>query len=161
MLRQQLIVAARKVKRARFKARDRLILVALSNLFARWREALLLVKPETVLRWHRQGFRLLWAWRSKVPRRPRTRLAMAVVALIKRIATENRRWGAERIRGELLKLGYSAAKSTSSGTSADSAARRPRASAGRHSCAIKQKGSGAATSSRYVTSGSAATRSSS
>jgi len=71
-----------------------------------------LVKPETVLRWHRQGFRLRWAWRSESPSRPRTRVATAVVALIERMATENRRWGAERIRGELLKLGYSVAKST-------------------------------------------------
>jgi hypothetical protein len=51
MLRQQLVVAARRLKCARFKARDRIILVALSTLFARWREALPLVKPETVLRW--------------------------------------------------------------------------------------------------------------
>ena len=112
MFRQQLVVATRRLKRARFTRRDRVILVALSTLFTRWREALLLVKPETVLRWHRQGFRLLWAWRSKSSRRPGTRLAKAVVALIQRIATENRRWGAERIRGELLKLGYTAAKST-------------------------------------------------
>ena len=112
MFRQQLVVATRRLKRARFTRRDRVILVALSTLFTRWREALLLVKPETVLRWHRQGFRLLWAWRSKPWRRPGTRLAKAVVALMQRIATENRRWGAERIRGELLKLGYTAAKST-------------------------------------------------
>jgi hypothetical protein len=112
MLRQQLIVATRRLKKPRFTTRDRVMLVLFSIRFARWREVLLLVKPETLLRWHRLGFRLLWAWRSRSRSRPKTRLATAVIALIKRIATENRRWGAERIRGELLKLGYSAAKST-------------------------------------------------
>jgi hypothetical protein len=112
MLRQQLIVATRRRKRPRFTTRDRVILVLLSMVFTGWREVLLLIRPETLLRWHRRGFRLLWAWRSRSRSHPKTRLATAVVALIKRIATENRRWGAERIRGELLKLGYSAAKST-------------------------------------------------
>jgi putative transposase len=58
-LRQQLIVAARKVKRPNFGPLDRGLLVALASILPRWRDALLLVKPETVLRWHRQGFRLL------------------------------------------------------------------------------------------------------
>jgi putative transposase len=112
MLRQQLIVATRKLKRPRFRTSERVLLVALASMFTRWRDALVLVKPETVLRWHRQGFRLLWTWRSKSKSRPRSRLATAVVELIRRMAIDNRLWGAERIRGELLKLGYSAAKST-------------------------------------------------
>jgi hypothetical protein len=60
-LRQQLAVAARRSKRAHFRAADRALLVALAATFARWREALILVKPETLLRWHRQGFKLFWA----------------------------------------------------------------------------------------------------
>ncbi len=112
MLRQQLIVAARKLKRPQFRPRERLFLVALASMFTRWRDALVLVKPETLLRWHRQGFRLIWTWRSRANARPRSRLAAELIALIRRIATENRLWGAERIRGELLKLGYAAAKST-------------------------------------------------
>jgi putative transposase len=71
-----------------------------------------LVKPETLLRWHHQGFKLLWTWRSKKKSKPGTRLAKDVIDLIRMMATANRLWGAERIRGEILKLGYSAAKST-------------------------------------------------
>jgi hypothetical protein len=64
-LRQQLLVAARRVKTARFRATDRALLVALAAMFTHWRDALVLVKPETLLRWHRQGFKLLWTWRSR------------------------------------------------------------------------------------------------
>jgi transposase InsO family protein len=111
-LRQQLLVAARRLKRARFRATDRALLVALAATFTRWRDALVLVKPETLLRWHRQGFKLLWTWRSKKKSKPGVRLAKDVIDLIRRMGTANRLWGAERIRGELLKLGYTAAKST-------------------------------------------------
>ena len=112
ILRQQLIVATRKLKRPRFTTGDRVILVLLSMVFTRWRDVLLLVSPETLLRWHRQGLRLLWAWRSRSRSRPTARLALELIAVIRKLATENRRWGAERIRGELLKLGYTVAKST-------------------------------------------------
>jgi hypothetical protein len=73
LLRHQLIVASRKVKRPRFRPLDRGLLVALTRLLPRWRDALLLVKPETVLRWHREGFRLFWKRRSQAtkPREPR------------------------------------------------------------------------------------------
>jgi hypothetical protein len=60
-----LAAAARRIKKARFRAADRGLLVALAATFSQWREALILVKPETLLRWHRQGFKLLWTWRSK------------------------------------------------------------------------------------------------
>jgi transposase InsO family protein len=111
-LRHQLVVAARRVKRAHLRAGDRALLVALAAAFSYWREALILVKPETLLRWHRQGFKLFWTWRSKRKSNPGRRLAKDVIVLIRTMATANRLWGAERIRGELLKLGYSAAKST-------------------------------------------------
>jgi transposase InsO family protein len=81
-------------------------------VFSHWRDALILVKPETLLRWHRQGFKLLWTWRSKRKSKSGPRLSRDVIDLIRSMATANRLWGAERIRGELLKLGYSAAKST-------------------------------------------------
>lgn len=111
-LRQQLLVAARRVETARFRAIDGALLVALAATFTHWRDALVLVKPETLLRWHRQGFKLLWTWRSRKKSKPGVRLAENIVVLIRRMATANRLWGAERIRGELLKLGYTAAKST-------------------------------------------------
>ena len=112
LLRQQLIVASRAVKRPAFRVHERGLLVLLASLHRQWRHALLLVKPETLLRWHREGFRLFWRRksRSRWPREPR--VAPDVVALIRRMATENRLWGAERIRGELLKLGIRVAKRT-------------------------------------------------
>jgi hypothetical protein len=77
-----------------------------------WRRALILVKPETVLRWHRGGFRRFWRRKSRSagPREPL--LAPDLVALIERMTAENRLWGAESIRGELLKLGVRVAKRT-------------------------------------------------
>ena len=112
MLRQQLIVASRKVKRPVFKAHERGLLVVLSRIVRGWRDALLLVKPETILRWHREGFRLVWRWKSRRRNAPEPKISDDVVALIRRMARENRRWGAERIRGELLKLGITVAKRT-------------------------------------------------
>ena len=112
LLRQQLIVASRAVKRPAFRVHERGLLVLLASLHRQWWHALLLVKPETLLRWHRKAFRLLWRHksRSRGPREPR--VAPDVIVLIHRMATENRLWGAERIRGELLKLGVRVAKRT-------------------------------------------------
>lgn len=112
LLRQQLIVASRAVKRPAFRVHERGLLVVLASLHRRWRRALLLVKPETLLRWHREGFRLFWRRRSRSSGAREPRLAPDVVALIHRMASENRLWGAERIRGELLKVGIRVAKRT-------------------------------------------------
>ena len=65
MLRQQLIVLQRSVKRPQFRKRDRICLSWLSKLWSGWRSALLIVQPATVIRWHRQGFRLYWRWKSR------------------------------------------------------------------------------------------------
>jgi len=112
LLRQQLIVASRAVKRPVLRTHERGLIVLLASFLSQWRQALLVLKPETVLRWHREGFRLFWRRKSRRagPREPR--LAPDVVTLIRRMATENRLWGAERIRGELLKLGVGIAKRT-------------------------------------------------
>ncbi len=69
-----------------------------------WKRHLLVVRPETVIRWHRRGWRLYWTWRSRA-RFGRPRLSPEVRALIARMAFENPTWGTQRIRGELLKLG--------------------------------------------------------
>ena len=111
LLRQQLIVAARSTKRPRLATRDRVFLVLLARLVPRWRDAILLVKPETVLRWHREGFKLLWRWKTR-PKLVKSKVATDTIALIRRIAADNRLWGAERIRGELMKLGIRLAKRT-------------------------------------------------
>lgn len=78
-----------------------------------WKNALLIVKPETLLRWHRSGFRLFWKMMSRATSRsPKPKLPAKTITLIKQIAQENRLWGAERIRGELLKLNIREAKRT-------------------------------------------------
>ena len=112
LLRQQLIVAARTVKKPRFAAHERGLLVSLARLVPRWREALLVVKPDTILRWHREGFRLFGRARSRPPEASTSRITPETVELIRRLADQNRLWGAERIRGELLKLGIKVAKRT-------------------------------------------------
>ena len=112
LLRQQLIVASRKVKRPTFKAHERGFVVLVASLIPHWRNALLLVKPDTVLRWHREGFRLFWRLRSRNAKSPHSRIDPGIIALIRRMAAENVLWGAERIRGELLKLGIRVSKRT-------------------------------------------------
>jgi transposase InsO family protein len=111
LLRQKLIVLARSTKRPRLTRSDRVLLVLLASRVPSWRQALRIVQPATLLRWHRAGFRLLWRWRS-APRSRDPRVPPETVALIRRMAQENRLWGAERIRGELLKLGVAVGKRT-------------------------------------------------
>jgi len=90
---------------------DRLRLVLLARLVRGWRAALLIVQPETLLRWHRQGFRLVWRARSRgASKRPQ--VSAEAVAAIRRMAGDNRRWGAERICGERRKLGIRVGKRT-------------------------------------------------
>jgi putative transposase len=111
LLRQQLIVLARTAKRPRLTRADRPLLVLLASRARARRRALLIVQPETLLRWHREGFRLFWRRRSAPRPRP-PRVAPETIALIRRMARENRLRGAERIQGELLKLGIPISKRT-------------------------------------------------
>ncbi len=104
-LRQQLIVLQRQTKRPVFTPRDRGLLVLLASRFPQWREALMIVKPDTLLGWHRRGFRLFWRYKSKA-RMPQPRVHEHVIALIHTMALDNRLWGSKRIREELRKLGY-------------------------------------------------------
>jgi hypothetical protein len=100
-LRHQLRVLVRSNRR--FRPSDRLLWLVLRRSWPRWRDALVLVQPATVNRWHREGLRLCWRRRSRRPGRPR--IDSECRALIQRLAQENRLWGAPRIHGELLKLG--------------------------------------------------------
>ncbi len=84
----------------------------MSTLWPDWRSALLIVKPDTVVRWHRQGFRLYWRWKSKAEKPGRPPIAPEVVALIRRMCRENSTWGAPRIQSELKLLGHDVAEST-------------------------------------------------
>jgi putative transposase len=105
LLRQQLIVARRRVKRPRFRRFDRWLIGALAGRFRRFVEVVLLVKPETVIGWHRAGWRILWRWRSRRPS-GRPPVDSDLRSLIRRMWRENPTWGEDRIAGELAKLGY-------------------------------------------------------
>ena len=111
-LRQQLLILRRSVKRPHCTPADRALLVLLASRVRAWRQALIIVQPETVLRWHRQLFRWTWQWRSRGKAAPAAKVAAETIALIREMAAANRLWGAERIRGELLKLGVRVAKTT-------------------------------------------------
>ena len=108
LLRQQLIILHRQVDKPRFTPTDRLWLVLLASRVRSWKEALLSLKPDTLLRWHRQGFWLFWRFQS-CNRGGRPRVACETIALMQQMARENSLWGAERIRGELMKLGIQVA----------------------------------------------------
>ncbi len=111
LLRQQLIILRRQVKRPTCTNTDRILLVLLAKLVRTWQQALVIVQPETLLRWHRELFRLYWKRKSKAASR-KPKVAAETIALIRQMAKENRLWGAERIRGELLKLGLHVCKRT-------------------------------------------------
>jgi len=104
LLRQQLIILERQVKRPTFTRTDRVLLVLLARLVRTWQQALFIVQPETLLRWHRELFRLYWKHKSKIASH-KPKVPAETIALIRQMAQDNRLWGAERIRGELLKLG--------------------------------------------------------
>jgi putative transposase len=103
-LRKQLaLYAERRVKARRANDGTRLVFVLLSRFFA-WKDALVIVKPETLIRWHRKGFRLFWRWKSK--KRGRPRLPLQLQRIVLQMAERNITWGEQRIAAELLlKLG--------------------------------------------------------
>ena len=90
LLRQQLIILRRQIKRPVYRKTDRLLLVLLARMVRAWKEALFLVQPETLLHWHRELFRLFWKHKSK-GRPKKARLSSKTIALIKQIAANNRR----------------------------------------------------------------------
>jgi putative transposase len=111
LLRHQLTILQRQVKRPSITRTDRMLLVLLARLVRTWQQALLIVQPETLLRWHRELFRWYWKRKSKATSR-KPKVAEETIALIREMAKDNRLWGAERIRGELLKLGIQVCKRT-------------------------------------------------
>lgn len=105
LLRQQLIILRRQVKRPACTKTDRILLVLLARMVRAWKQALVIVQPETLLRWHRQGFKLFWKYKSKtVSLTPR--ISQETISLIQEMARDNRLWGAERIRGEFTQTGH-------------------------------------------------------
>jgi hypothetical protein len=106
-LRQQLLVLQRRHPRPRLTDADRRFWILASRWFCGWRETLLIVRPDTVIGWHRKGWRAYWRWRSRAPansgRRP---IRDEVRLLIRRLASENILWGQRRIQAELARLGF-------------------------------------------------------
>jgi hypothetical protein len=104
-LRQHLAVLKRKRPRPQLERLDRIFWIALRRCWSRWTEVLTIVKPETVVGWHRAGFGLYWRWRSR-PSGGRPKIDEEVRVLIRRLANDNPDWGAPKIHGELQKLGF-------------------------------------------------------
>ena len=110
-LRQQVAVLKRKRQRPPLNSSDRLFWVLLRRFWSRWKSVLIVVQPDTVVGWHRAGFRWYWHWKSR-RRRGRPRITREIRELIARLAKENTGWGAPKIHGELLKLGFNISERT-------------------------------------------------
>jgi transposase InsO family protein len=111
-LRQQLAILKRSAKRPQIRTKDRLFWIVLCRFWSNWQEPLIVVKPETVIRWHRKGFKLFWRFKSrhKCPGRPP--ISPEIRDLILKMAVANPLWGAPRIHGELLKVGIEISERT-------------------------------------------------
>jgi hypothetical protein len=112
-LRHQIGVLQRSArKRPKLTSGDRLLWVWLSRIWRDWRSALAIVKPETVVAWHRAGFRRFWTWKVRRGQPGRPVLSREIRDLIRQMSRENPGWGAPRIHGELLKLGIDLGESS-------------------------------------------------
>src|SRR5438128_4094871 len=112
VLRQQLAVYKRTAPRPKLRVLDRLLWVGLARVWAGWRQALVIVSPDTVLRWQRRRFREYWTDLSGRPTGGRPPVDAEITALVRKMAAANPLWGAPRIHGELLKLGIDIAERT-------------------------------------------------
>jgi putative transposase len=111
-LRQQLAALQHKSKRPQLRRRDRIFWAVLSRVWANWRSALLIVQPDTVVRWHRTGFKLFWRWKSRSGKIGRPRIEAEIRMLIRRMSRENPSWGVPRIQSELALLGHTVSEAT-------------------------------------------------
>jgi hypothetical protein len=112
LLRHQLVIALRRAPpRLRLRRSDRALLIWMTKLWPSLLSATQVVQPETILRWHRAGFKMFWRWKSR-NRVGRPKIDRGLRDLIQRMSKENRLWGASRIHGELLMLGFEVAQST-------------------------------------------------
>ena len=111
-LRHQLGVLQRSVKRPKLTTADRLLWAWLCPVWNDWRSGVSIVKASTAIGWHGKGFHLFWTWKIRHGRRGRPAVPKEVRELIRTMSGENPLWGAPRIHGELLKLGFEVAEST-------------------------------------------------
>ena len=112
VLRHQVQVLSRGRKRPTLKNRDRMLWILLRRVWQDWRKPLVIVQPETVIRWHRRGFRAYWKRKSRRRSRGRPRLSRHEREVILRMVSDNPTWGVPRIHGELLKLGIEISQTT-------------------------------------------------
>jgi putative transposase len=111
-LRHQIIVLKRSPNRPKLRPWDRFLWIGLLRYWPQWRSALVIVKPETVIAWHRKGFRLFWTWKCRHGKSGRPGISKEIRDLIRTISKNNVLWGAPRIHGELLKLGINISQAT-------------------------------------------------
>ena len=111
-LRQQLAVLEQPARRPRLRKRDRIFWAWLSRLWSNWRSVLVIVQPETVVRWHQRGFRLYWRWKSRSGKIGRPKIDAEIRRLIRRMSRENPLWGVPRIQSELALLGHTVSEAT-------------------------------------------------
>src|SRR5664280_492295 len=110
-LRHQLAVLKRQARKPKLRSADRLLWVGLRRIWPHWQQALLLFQPQTIIAWHRLGFRLFWRWKSRT-RAGRPSVEGELIALIQRMWQANPTWGSRRIQAELAKLGIQVSDST-------------------------------------------------
>ena len=112
-LRQQLAVLKRRRSRPRLRFADRMFWLLARRFWSEWKQALIIVTPETVVRWHRAGFRMYWRWISRTSQHVgRKRILKELPELIFHMVVENPTWGAPRVHGELLMLGFDVSERT-------------------------------------------------
>jgi hypothetical protein len=99
-LRQQLLVYQRRIKRPKLYSSDRHFWVWLSQFWKDWKSVLIMVQPDTVVQWHREGFRLYWKWKSRTGNVGRPKIEKEVQNLIQQVSHENPLWGVPRIHAE-------------------------------------------------------------
>jgi len=111
-LRHQVTVLQRKTPKPKLRPADRRLWVFLSRSWTRWQSALIIVKPDTVIDWHRRGFRWYWTWKVRHGKAGRPRVPQETRELIRTLSRDNALWGAPRIHSELLKLGITVSQAS-------------------------------------------------
>ena len=111
-LRHQLNVLQRNTKTPRLKNRDRFLWIIFARIWRDWQRPLTIVQPETVIRWHRKGFRYYWRWKSRPRWLGRPSVTKDVRELVRKMSIDNPLWGAPRIHGELMKLSIEVSQAT-------------------------------------------------
>jgi hypothetical protein len=111
-LRQQLAMVTRKNRKPYLRRRERLFWIWLYRIWPGCLETLAVLKADTLVRWHRRGFRLFWTWKSSRRRGGRPAISPQIRALIRRLSRENPLWGAPRVHGELKMLGIDISQTT-------------------------------------------------